>query len=127
MSGDDLVHAFFDHLGSGDTTAWLELLTDDVVADTPFAPDGTPRRFEGIDEIRSRFADARERMQSLRFFDRTLLHTTEGPIVATCQSEGVRGDGQRYENRYCWLFTMRDGHISGWVEYFDPQEVLRVR
>lgn len=128
MDDTALVHEFFDSLGEGRIEDWAALLTADVVADTPFAPDGSPKRFEGRTDVRRRFGDARERMQSLRFFDRVLHRTLDdGPIVATCASEGVRGDGEPYANTYCWLFTIVDGRISHWVEYFDPQEVLRVR
>ena len=54
---------------------------------------------------------------------------TEDPErwVATCHSRGTMGNGRAYQNRYCWLFRIRDGKIVWWAEYFDPQEVLAVR
>lgn len=125
MDDLELVHAFFDRLADGEIDDWMALLAPDVTADTPFAPIGTPRRFEGADEVRRRFGDARLRMQALEFHDRVLYRTVDGPVVATCASRGVRGDGTGYANTYCWLFTVTDGVISHWVEYYDPQQLTR--
>jgi ketosteroid isomerase-like protein len=66
-------------------------------------------------------------MKSLDFYDREIHLTTDGPVVVTCKSIAERGDGQPYKNTYCWLFTTSGGTITGWVEYFDPQEILKVR
>ena len=125
----DLVQAFFDRLGhQGDVEGWLGLLAADIVVDTPFSPTGDARRFEGIEAVERRFADARRRMTALEFLDLEIL-ATEDPErwVATCRSEGRMGDGSPYANRYCWIFRVRDGSIVWWCEYFDPQEVLAVR
>lgn len=122
-----MVQEFLDTLGNGDIPEWIGLLDTDVVAETPFAPEGTPRVFRGLDEVTHRFGDARRRMQSLEFLDREVWATAGGPVVATCRSVGVRGDGAPYRNSYCWLFWFESGRIRRWVEYFDPQEVLRSR
>ncbi len=127
MSDVELVHEFLDSLAEGRIEDWRALLSDDVVAETPFAPDGTPKRFAGADAVGVRFGDARLRMKSLSFLDRVAYETNGGPVVLICRSEGVRGDDVPYKNSYCWLFTVVDGCITHWVEYFDPQEVLRVR
>ena len=120
-----LVRRFFDLLGAGDVDAWLGLMTDDVAADTPFAPSGSPVRFDGIDEIARRFGDARRRMESLAFHDVDVL-ATEDParFVATCRSTGSFPGGVPYANTYCWILTFTEGRISHWTEYFDPQAVL---
>jgi uncharacterized protein len=127
-----IVTAFFDRLGGGDgpgdSDGWLALLAEDIVADTPFAPDGTPQRFEGIDEVTRRFVDARRRMRALSFFGLEVYATDQpGIVFAVCRSEGVRHDGAPYTNRYCWRFALVDDRIVTWTEWFDPQEVLRVR
>lgn len=122
----ELVHRFFELLGTeGDVDGWLALLADDVVADTPFAPEGSPTRFEGIAEIGARFGDARRRMEALTFHEVEVL-ATEDPsrFVATCHSTGTFTGGVPYANRYCWVFTVADGRITHWTEYFDPQPVL---
>lgn len=120
---------FLDLLGSGDIDRWLELFAPDVVIDTPFAPTGDQRRFEGVEAVDRRFGDARKRMRSLRFVDRDLLTTTaSGTFVVTCRSEGEMGNGAAYANRYCWIIRVdAEGLIVGVTEYFDPQPVLALR
>src|SRR3954468_16349060 len=56
-----VVDAFFARLGAGDIGAWLELIADDVVVDTPFSPAGDAIRFEGLEAVDRRFGDARRR------------------------------------------------------------------
>ena len=69
-SSRDLVQAFFDRLGhQDDVEGWLGLLAADIVVDTPFSPTGDARRFEGIEAVERRFADARRRMTALEFLD----------------------------------------------------------
>jgi ketosteroid isomerase-like protein len=123
------VQAFFDRLGrEDDIDGWLGLLSGDITVDTPFSPVGDARRFEGIEAIERRFADARRRMRALEFLDLEILGTTDPERwLATCRSEGEMADGSPYANRYCWIFRIRGGVIVWWCEYFDPQEVLAVR
>ncbi len=125
----EVIDAFFDLLGGGDVDTWLALLADDVSVDTPFAPDGDPQHFDGLDAVRTRFGDARRRMRDLQFLDIDVMATDRpGRWVVTCRSTGTFADGRSYQNRYCWLLDVTaGGQIGGWVEYFDPQEVLRAR
>jgi ketosteroid isomerase-like protein len=124
-----IVERFFAKLGvEGDVEGWLDLLSEDVTVDTPFSPKGDPVRFEGKEAVTRRFADARRRMPELRFLDTEILATEDRERwVVTNRSEGLRGDGLRYQNRYCWILRVRNDQVVWWVEYFDPQEVLAVR
>jgi ketosteroid isomerase-like protein len=124
-----IVEQFFHRLGSGnDVDGWLALLDADISVDTPFSPKGTEVHFAGIEAVERRFGDARRRMPELHFLDLEIL-ATEDPQrwLATCRSEGRRGDGRAYRNIYCWLFRIVADKIVWWAEYFDPQEVMAVR
>jgi uncharacterized protein len=123
------IEAFFHRLGSGDDVdGWLDLLADDVVVSTPFAPFGSPREFVGKAAVTDRFAGSRRRFASLDFLDLEILATEdEHRWVATCRSEGERLDGRHYRNRYCWIIHVRDERVVAWTEYFDPQEVIALR
>ena len=131
MSGDngksrEMIQDFFDNMGqNGDTDALMELLSPDVIVDTPFSPKGQPIHFEGIEQVRARFGGGRAAMKALEFFDLEIL-ATEDPEkwVATCRSEGTHVDGRSYANSYCWIFRVRDGKIVWWCEYYDPQPVM---
>lgn len=120
-----VVQAFFDRLGClGDTDGWLQLLAEDVVADTPYAPPGDPARYEGIDAVRRRFAEVRKAFDHLEFFDIEILGTDDPHrYVATCKSEGRRHDGQIYSNTYVWFFRVVEDRVQWWAEYFDPQHL----
>ena len=123
-----LIESFFARLAAGEIDTWIELLTPDVTVRTPFALEGGPAEFHGTDEVRRRFGDARQRMASLAFLDIVIL-ATEDPEqwVVTCRSEGEMRPGVPYTNTYCWLFAVREDRIRAWTEYFDPQQVEKVR
>ncbi len=125
MDAAAVVHAFFDHLADGSIDDWMALQSPDICAETPFAPVGQTRRYEGAGEVRRRFGGGREQMQALEFYDRQIHASTDGPVVATCRSRGTTGDGSHYENTYCWLFTIGDDGITRWVQYYDPQQIGR--
>jgi ketosteroid isomerase-like protein len=128
MDPTTLATRFLGLLGDGDIDAWLALLHDDIVIDTPFAPAGEPTTFAGRDEIERRFGNARRRMQALAFLDVEVDDTTTpGRVLVTCRSEGTMGDGSSYANRYCWIIDTDGEHITRVTEYFDPQPVLAVR
>jgi ketosteroid isomerase-like protein len=117
-------------LASGDIEAWLELLDDDIVIETPFAPAGEPTVFRGREQVDARFGAARRRMRSLEFVDLDVESTrTTGRVLVRCASRGRMGDGTEYANRYCWIIdTAHDPErIVAVTEYFDPQPVLAAR
>ncbi len=118
---------FFTLLGEGRIPEWLALIHDDISVETPLAAKGSPTVFKGIDEIKTRFGDARQDMASLVFLDVDIQPmVADGRWVVTCRSEGSFDGGVRYKNTYCWLFGMEDGRIKSWVEFFDPQETIAV-
>lgn len=125
-----LAQRFLSLLASGDTEAWLELLDDDIVIETPFAPVGEPTVFRGRAEVDARFGAARRRMRSLEFVDIDVESTrTTGRVLIRCSSRGRMGDGTDYANRYCWIIDTADEpeRIVAVTEYFDPQPVLAAR
>ena len=122
------ISRFFALLGDGDIDEWLKLIDKDVRVTTPLADKGSPTLFQGIEEVNARFGDARKGLEELIFYDIDLL-ATEDPArwVATCRSKGLFPGGIKYQNYYSWYFRMKDGLITEWVEYFDPQETMAVR
>jgi ketosteroid isomerase-like protein len=122
-----IVQAFFERLGArNDVEGWLRLLSRDVAVDRPFVPEGEASRLVGIEQINARFGTTRSYMKSFDFMDLEVL-ATEDPErwLATCRSQGVLGDGRKYQNRYCLIFRIRSARIIGWTEYYDPRELPR--
>jgi ketosteroid isomerase-like protein len=110
-------------VGELDMEGALALTTDDLHLELPFRNDGGPRVMDG--------ADAARFFRSLnRLFDRMHLYDIvvhgqlpSGLVVAEYRSDGLTKQGRSYPNVYVAMFELRDGKISVWREFFDPNVV----
>lgn len=106
-----------------DMKAWAALCADDVVAEFPFAPEGSPSRFEGREAIYAYLKDYPS------FIDVKSLPTLkiygtddENTAIAEWSASGVViGNGNPYEMSYATFVTFRDGLIVNYREYWNPQ------
>lgn len=100
---------------------------DDVVVETPFAPPGHPRRFEG----RQRFLDAtRESRDSLpvRFeaMRDATVHEAGDTLVVEYELAGtVLTTGRQASARFLVVARVRDGRVTHWREYPDTLAVAK--
>lgn len=119
----DVVRTAIELLGRLEVDAVLELLTDDFVLELPFRADGGPRRLEG-DDARA-FIRAMPKLFRELSMTELVVHgrLPSGQVVAEYRSEGVTRSGRAYPNSYVGFFGLRDGRISSWREYFDPNVV----
>jgi ketosteroid isomerase-like protein len=110
-------------VGDLDVEGALELLTEDVVLELPFRADGGPRTMQGGD-ARAFFRTLPHLLTRLDFRD-VVVHgaVPSGLVVAEYTSDGFTRAGRGYSNAYVGFFTLRDGLIAGWREYFDPTVV----
>ncbi|GGQ10150.1 nuclear transport factor 2 family protein [Streptosporangium pseudovulgare] len=98
-----------------------ELLAEDAVVETPFAPPGRPRRVEG----RREFTDLAERGRAalpVRFEEvrDVMIHRTDDPgtIVVEYELAGtVTTTGLRGAASFVAVLTVRDGKVVRWREY----------
>jgi ketosteroid isomerase-like protein len=106
-----------------DMKGWSELCAEDVVAEFPFAPAGSPARIEGrsalYEYLRNypSFIDVHQ-LPTLR------TYTTDDPNVAIAEwsaSGKVLTNGNPYEMSYATFVTFRDGLITSYREYWNPQ------
>jgi ketosteroid isomerase-like protein len=105
----------FDQLG--------ESMTDDLVFELPYGPAFLPNPIEGL--------EAWNQMQLMTFalFDSFRLELVElhdcldpDELIAEYRSEAtVKRNGNAYLNRYIGVLRFRDGKISHWREYHNPQ------
>ncbi|MFB4274738.1 nuclear transport factor 2 family protein [Nonomuraea sp. MTCD27] len=107
---------------TGDPVA-EELWAEDVVVETPFAPPGAPRRFEG----RQAFLEyARAGRAALPFrleMHGLVVHDTADPDVIIVEYElgaTLPGTGQRVSAPFAGVLRVRGGQIAHWREYQDP-------
>jgi ketosteroid isomerase-like protein len=106
-----------------DVEAVLGYVADDLVLELPFRADGGPRRMEG--DAAKRFIRAMPKLLDSMPFPEVVVHgpVPSGQIVAEYRSEGVTHAGRPYHNAYVGFFTLHDGRITSWREYFDPNVV----
>lgn len=115
-----VVETFFATLEAMDIGAFLEVWAEDGVQIMPFSPQGFPKRLEGKAAIHDQYRSLPENFASMRF-PRTFTATeVPGQILVRYTGEIELKQGGRYDNTYVGLFTVRDGKIVEFVEYFDP-------
>jgi ketosteroid isomerase-like protein len=108
---------------SNDPGGLGQLSSDDVIIETPFAPPGHPRRFEGLGQF---LAYARPRMAALpaRFeeFRNVVVHDTANPQVIIAEYDlcgTVTTTGEPAAASFVAILTVRDSEIVHWREYQD--------
>ena len=94
----------------GDVQAWVDLCTDDVIFEFPFAPPGRPSRVEGKQALGEYLTAVPSRVE----FDRLSnleTHQTLNPDVAIFEMTAigrVKDTGEPYEMSYVVVLTVRD-------------------
>jgi uncharacterized protein len=98
-----------------------DLLAEDAVIETPFAPPGRPRRIEGRAEFLA-FAEASMARLPLRIEEcrNVVIHHTADPDVIVVEYELVASmtdTGRRSAAPFIGVLTARGGRIAQWREY----------
>ena len=101
-----------------------DLFTEDVVFEFPYAPEGLPRRLEGLPAL----ADHLTRlgpMLDLRAFTLRAVHPSGGSVILefSCLGAGV-ATGLPYHQHYISVVTLRDGRIARYRDYWNPLVAL---
>lgn len=122
----DLLRRSLDTFLAKDMKGWADLCAEDVVAEFPFAPPGSPKRIEGrpaLYEYLRNYPDAID----VRSLPTLRTYGTEDPNVAIAEwsaSGIVVNNGNPYEMSYATFVTFRDGLIVNYREYWNPQAFL---
>jgi ketosteroid isomerase-like protein len=106
-----------------DMKAWSELCADDVVAEFPFAPEGMQNRFEGKEALYAYLKDYPSFID-VKSLPTLKIYGTDDDNVAIAEwsvSGVVIGNGNPYEMSYATFVTFRDGLITNYREYWNPQ------
>ena len=110
-----------------DMKGWAALCAQDVVAEFPFAPEGSPSRFEGRDAIYAylkdypSFIDVKS-LPTLKIYGTDDANTA---IAEWSASGVVIGNGNPYEMSYATFVTFKDGLIINYREYWNPQAFMK--
>jgi ketosteroid isomerase-like protein len=99
-----------------------ELLAPDVVFEMRWAPDGFPRRIDGVAAVMEFLAPLPESIITEGLYDIRVetLHSDPGRVVTFYKSDMKMVQPVEYKNEYVTCFTIRDGKIVHFLEYFDP-------
>jgi hypothetical protein len=105
-----------------DMNGWSLLCADDVVAEFPFAPEGSPRRLEGREALYNYLRNYPS-VINVRSIPHLRLYSTDDPNVAIAEwsaSGEVLTNGNAYEMSYATFVTFKDGLIVKYREYWNP-------
>jgi len=111
---------------SKDMKAWTDLCAEDVVAEFPFAPEGTPSVLEGRAAFYEYLRGYPETID-VHEIPTTTIYTTGDPDVVVMEwsvAGTVRKTGNPYDMRYATFVTFSGGKIASYREYWNPRVFL---
>jgi uncharacterized protein len=118
-----IVRRYIDAINAWDFDAKRDLLAEDAIFEMPYAPEGFERRIEGRDNIIAFVETVPSIIDAENLHDVRLetYHSDAGEIVAEYRSDMViKPTNAEYRNEYVSRFTVRDGRITRFAEYYDP-------
>jgi ketosteroid isomerase-like protein len=118
-----IVRRYIDAINRWDFDTKRTLLAENAVFEMPYAPAGFERRITGRDKIIA-FVQTVPSLIDAENLHHVRLETFSsdpGEIVAEYKSDMViKPTGAEYRNDYVSRFTVRDGKITRFAEYYDP-------
>jgi ketosteroid isomerase-like protein len=123
-----VIRELFQRLSAHEWESASELTTEDVEFELAYAPDFMEMPVRG----RAGLVNLYTSILGAMFDDFTLtpdefiLGADPDVAVATYTSDAVvKQNGKPYRNRYIGIIRFRDGEISMWREYHNPEEISR--
>lgn len=121
-----LVRDAYAAIGRGDLKQFLARLADDVTW-TFVGTHRFGRTFRGKHDIVDNLCRVlAAHLDGVIALDIVNLIAEGDQVVAEMQGRAVTPGGQRYDNRYCVVLTVRDGLIRDLREYLDTELVTAV-
>lgn len=113
-------------LGSGLGTGpeMVDIFAEDVVFEFPYAPDGLPKRLEGLPALADHLARLGP-MLELGEFTLHEIHPSGETVILefSCRGQGV-ATGLPYDQDYISVVTLREGRIARYRDYWNPLVAL---
>lgn len=129
MTPTEIFESMRAHWLAGSATFEWDLLTDDVVIETPFAPPGQPTRTEGREQVIA-WTEAGRAAFPVRFDEvrAVTVHRTADPDVIVVEYElaGTHtGTGATASAPFIGVLRARDGKLAHWREYQHTVAIAR--
>ena len=121
-----LLRKSLDRFLAKDMKGWIELCDENVVAEFPFAPEGSPARIEGRAALYEYLRNYPS-VIDVREIPKLETYEADDPNVAIAEwsaSGSVISNGNPYEMSYATFITFRDGLIVNYREYWNPLAFL---
>lgn len=101
-----------------------DLFAEDVVFEFPYAPDGLPKRLEGMPALADHLVRL-DPMLELGEFTLREVHPSEKTVIFefSCRGRGV-ATGLPYDQDYISVVTLREGRIARYCDYWNPLVAL---
>jgi ketosteroid isomerase-like protein len=118
-----IVRRYIDAINERDFDARSRLLDPNVVFEAPFAPPGFRQRIAGAENYLAFAGQAMEVVGSENLHDiliETLASDTGEAVVFFKSNMTIQKTGAPYRNDYICRFTVRNGLITRFVQYYDP-------
>jgi ketosteroid isomerase-like protein len=119
----DVVRRYIDAINERDFNARSKLLDPDVIFEAPFAPPGFLKRIAGAENYLAFAKQAMEVVGSENLHDvrvETLGSDTGEAVCFFKSNMTIQKTGAPYRNDYICRFTVRNGLITRFVQYYDP-------
>jgi ketosteroid isomerase-like protein len=118
----ELLRRSLDTFLAKDMKGWADLCHENVLAEFPFAPKGSPTRIEGRAALYDYLKGYPDFIE-VRTLPTLRIYPTDDATVAIAEwsaSGQVIGNGNPYEMSYATFVTFRDGLILNYREYWNP-------
>lgn len=129
VSNMDIARRYLEAINAWDFAAMRAMLASDVVFEMPFAPAGFERRIDGLEKVMAFLVqvpgvvvDGSENLHDIVI---DTLSTNPNEIVAEYKSNmKLIPTGLGYTNEYVTRFSIRDGKITRFAEYYDAGRLV---
>ena len=121
-----LFYKSLDRFLAKDMKGWIDLCDEEVVAEFPFAPEGSPSRLEGRDALYEYLKNNPGYIYIQKNPTEETYATDDKKIdIAEWSVTGkVISNGNPYNMKYATFVTYRDGLILYYREYWNPLAFL---
>jgi ketosteroid isomerase-like protein len=122
-----LVEDYLQAINGWDFDAMRRLLHPDISYELPFAPDPFPKVTKGLDATIGFIQGVVDFIEPENLHDISVEEYASDPneLVAEYKSDTrIKVTNLEYRNDYVVRFTVRDGKIIRFAEYFDPIKLI---